>query len=66
MIHPDATVPRLSAFDESRIYAEGWKAARQLSEPPQNPYHREPERSRWREGFTQALGVNRPQQESPR
>ena len=55
MILEKATAPRLSSFEESRIYAEGWKAARQSSEPPKNPYHREPERSRWREGFLQAL-----------
>jgi hypothetical protein len=52
---PTAEKPRLSPFDESRIFAEGWKAARQSSEPPPNPYHREPERTRWREGFNQAL-----------
>jgi hypothetical protein len=48
-----------SAFQRSRIYAEGWNAARALNsgaKPVSNPYASEPERSRWNEGFTQALG----------
>ena len=53
-----------AAFRNSRVYAEGWNAARTLScsVPPgtlepaaSNPYASEPERSRWNEGFTQAL-----------
>lgn len=52
-----------TAFRHSRIYAEGWNAARKLSAsvPPgapepvvRNPYPAEPERSRWREGFAAA------------
>jgi hypothetical protein len=54
-----------SAFRQSRIYAEGWNAARTLSKtlPPgspesvvANPYISEPERSRWNEGFAAASG----------
>jgi len=49
-----------AAFRQSRIYAEGWNAARSASqkagETVPNPYTKEPERSRWLEGFTQALG----------
>ncbi len=54
-------------FKLSRIFAEGWKAANRLSTSadadadPQaaapNPYDAEPERSRWNEGFTKALGL---------
>ena len=52
-----------AAFRQSRIYAEGWNAARSVSlkagktaKPVPNPYTNEPERGRWLEGFTQALG----------
>lgn len=43
-----------AAFRLSRIYAEGWNAARR--EYPDgritaNPYLTEPERTRWNEGF---------------
>jgi hypothetical protein len=55
------------AFRLSRISAEGWNAAKALSEneregmkaqsaDAQNPYASEPERSRWSEGFSKALG----------
>lgn len=55
------------AFRLSRIYAEGWKMANALSSSEReglnarrvvarNPYASEPERSRWSEGFTKALG----------
>jgi hypothetical protein len=56
--------PALTAFRHSRIYAEGWNAARTLAasdphtgvEPATpNPYASEPERSRWHEGFSAAL-----------
>jgi hypothetical protein len=52
-----------TAFRHSRIYAEGWNAARSShlkaddpAQVPSNPYVSEPERGRWLEGFTQALG----------
>ena len=45
-------VADLSAFRKSRIYAEGWNAARASAKPGENPYKTEPERSRWLEGFT--------------
>jgi hypothetical protein len=55
-----------AAFRLSRIYAEGWNAARKLS-PHEgddmdmwrvsalNPYAAEPERTRWSEGFVKAI-----------
>lgn len=56
----------ISTFKLSRIFAEGWNAARELSTAASdeltlrtmtalNPYANEPERSRWVEGFTKAL-----------
>ena len=51
----------MSAFRLSRVYAEGWNMARKLpaaeiaSAVQRNPYSREPERSRWNEGFTLAV-----------
>jgi len=52
-----------NAFRQSRIYAEGWNAARTLSGgiPSPNPYSSEPERSRWQAGFIAASG----QEKSP-
>jgi hypothetical protein len=58
-------------FRLSRIYAEGWNAAQELSanecvdfDPGRvaalNPYAAEPERSRWSEGFAKALGAEAP------
>ena len=47
-----------AAFRQSRIYAQGWNAARIVTlkgKTPGNPYPSEPERSRWNEGFAQAL-----------
>jgi hypothetical protein len=55
-----------AAFRLSRIYAEGWNKARELSAEAHddvdasrvsalNPYPAEPERSRWSEGFKKAL-----------
>jgi hypothetical protein len=57
----------VSAFKLSRIFAEGWNAAHKLSGgecdrlslramSALNPYRDEPGRSRWVEGFTEALG----------
>ena len=54
-----------TSFHLSRIYAEGWKRAHELSAneiadldllrvAALNPYATEPERSRWREGFAKA------------
>jgi hypothetical protein len=57
----------LSAFRRSRIYAQGWKAAREprtggtLPKSVANPYPSEPEKSRWDEGYTNALRSNRQQ-----
>jgi hypothetical protein len=48
-------------FQRSRIYAQGWNAARTRSlesrkaKAPVNPYSAEPERSRWAEGYAGAL-----------
>lgn len=53
----------ISPFRLSRVFAEGWNAARKLPATGQlsgeriaklNPYHNEPARSRWIEGFTKA------------
>lgn len=45
--------PPLSAFQQSRIFAEGWNAARGSMKPARNPYASEPERARWLEGYSQ-------------
>jgi hypothetical protein len=48
----------LTPFRQSRIYAEGWNAARKSSEgsgAARNPYPADPERARWAEGFAGAL-----------
>jgi hypothetical protein len=56
-----------TAFRLSRIYAEGWNKAQQLSAADAedldvtrvaalNPYTSEPERSRWSDGFAKAIG----------
>jgi hypothetical protein len=45
------------AFRLSRIYAEGWNAARRAgleNRIASNPYRTEPERGRWNEGFAKA------------
>jgi hypothetical protein len=50
-------------FRYSRIYAQGWNAARTLVKSGNdaadaaalNPYRLEAERARWHEGFTKAL-----------
>jgi hypothetical protein len=48
----------MTEFHYSRIYAEGWNAARKNSTASNaavlNPYPAEPERSRWQEGFAAA------------
>lgn len=57
----------LSAFRRSRIYAQGWNAAREprtggaLRKDMINPYPSEPEKSHWHEGFANALRSNRQQ-----
>jgi hypothetical protein len=54
----------LSAFRHSRIYAQGWNAARgprtgsMQHKYTVNPYASEPERSRWDEGYANALRSN--------
>jgi len=48
-----------AAFRLSRIYAEGWNAARRASSDGtivSNPYRAEPERTRWDQGFAEAAG----------
>ena len=63
----DAPASEISAFKLSRVFAQGWNAARKLSAEkrdkltPQavaalNPHANEPERARWAAGFTKALG----------
>ncbi len=55
------------AFRLSRIYAEGWNTAKKVSfndggefdtarVQALSPYKTEPQRSRWIEGFTKAIG----------
>jgi hypothetical protein len=54
----------LSAFRRSRIYAQGWNAARAPRTgalPVVNPYPSEPEKGRWDEGYANALRSNRQQ-----
>ena len=57
----------LSAFRRSRIYAQGWNAAREprtggaLRKDVVNPYTSEPEKSRWDEGYANAQRSNRSQ-----
>ena len=49
-----------NAFQLSRVYAQGWNAAKRLPADPRpdakavaelNPYKSGPERARWAEGF---------------
>ena len=56
MISPKPAAPAsvLTPFRHSRLYAEGWNAARKSSRSP-NPYKTEPERGRWAQGFAEAL-----------
>jgi ribosome modulation factor len=51
MTRPAKTTP----FRLSRIYAQGWNAARTANGAAANPYTAEPERSRWQAGYSQAL-----------
>jgi len=53
MTRQNATAPALTDFRKSRIFAEGWNAARKSAKRSENPYRSEPERTRWREGYTQ-------------
>jgi len=51
-LRADTNCLGMSDFRKSRIFAEGWNAARGSAEPSRNPYAGEPERSRWLEGYT--------------
>ena len=50
-------------FRQSRIYAQGWNAARAWSlghgpaaaKPATNPYTSEPDKSRWDEGYAERI-----------
>jgi hypothetical protein len=49
--------PALTEFQYSRIYAQGWNAARidsSTSKTAANPYPSGPEHTRWQEGFAAA------------
>lgn len=51
------TRPKTTPFRLSRVYAQGWNAARAALTADgavANPYTAEPERSRWQAGFSQA------------
>lgn len=53
MKRPEKATP----FHLSRIYAQGWNAARgvwKADRAPANPYASDPERSRWQAGFGSA------------
>jgi hypothetical protein len=48
---------KATPYSLSRIYAQGWNAARTAwtaDGTPANPYVTEPERSRWQTGFSNA------------
>ena len=47
---------KVTPFRLSRIYAQGWNAARNAwaADVPINPYTTEPERGRWLAGFSNA------------
>ena len=57
----------LSAFRRSRIYAQGWNAAREpdtggaLRKVVVNPYPSDPEKSRWDSGYINGLRSSRQQ-----
>ena len=60
---PAASAVNHSPFQLSRVYAQGWNAARRLPanirvDPKTiadlNPHKSEPERTRWNEGFLKA------------
>lgn len=46
----------MTEYEFSRIYAQGWNAARTASAKPpaRNPYPADPQRERWRQGFMAA------------
>jgi hypothetical protein len=57
------TLVEYKSFRLSRIYAQGWNAARRLPEGSRgdhqtmvqlNPHKSEPERTRWNQGFIEA------------
>jgi len=58
-------------FRQSRIYAQGWNAARAWSlghgpaaaKPATNPYTSEPDKSRWNEGYAGRSKPDAPQTE---
>lgn len=61
-------ITNLAAFRLSRVYAQGWNKAHELSPTDRaqvdlcgadvlNPYAAEPEHSRWSEGFAQAFST---------
>jgi len=48
---------KVTPFYLSRIYAQGWNAARTAWGPdgaPANPYDTDPEQTRWQAGFSNA------------
>ncbi len=49
----------MTEFQRSRIYAQGWNAARTEGSKAaaRNPYFTEPEHSRWQQGFAAASGI---------
>ncbi len=52
----------MTEFQYSRIYAQGWNAARTgttaAKTKTRNPYPADPERARWQQGFAAASGHN--------
>ena len=46
---------RSSPFQLSRVFAQGWNAARSGLEEAVNPHAGEPEKSRWADGYRGAL-----------
>jgi hypothetical protein len=50
----------MTEFEYSRVYAQGWNAARADALAPQNrklnPYTQDPQRARWQQGFAAAQG----------
>lgn len=60
----------LSPFRLSRIFAQGWNAARSDAAAA-NPYAAEPEKSRWNEGYRGGLeqphgGMKSPPRRNPK
>jgi hypothetical protein len=55
-------VAKATPFRLSRIYAQGWNAARmpwKANSAPVNPYASEPEQSHWQAGFSNAQSDHR-------